>query len=374
MTPGLVAATCEGDPLGTGRETRRRQKLTELEEVPVSIVGGFDVHRNQITFDYLDTETGEVRTGKIRPATREAVRAFLEPFVGLDDVAFAVEGCTGWRFVVEELRRAGVDAHLAEPADTSTLRGKKKRAKTDRTDARLQRDLLSQGRLPESWIPPQHVLEVRTKGRLYVALMQERKAWQQRIQAQLFHQGVPAVKALLTEQGRAALAVADLSPAGRQVIDVGLAVIDDLSAQIAPLRAELAGIAARQPGCRALMSLYGIGQLLAPIVWSELGDPRRFSSSRHAVRHTGLDVTVWSSDTKRSRGHLARQGPPTLRWALVEAAHQAARVSSPDHDYYLNVRERHGGGIAALSVARKLARQSHHILTALGDDAWCAAA
>ena len=104
----------------------------------MAIVGGFDVHRAQITFDYLDTDTGEVATGQIRPATRAVLRNWLgERFAGREEVAFAVEGCTGWRFVVEEMLAAGVEAHLAEPADTATQRGRKKRAKTDRTDARL---------------------------------------------------------------------------------------------------------------------------------------------------------------------------------------------------------------------------------------------
>lgn len=87
--------------------------------------------RAQTTFDYLDTESGEVCTGQIRPATRDVLRAWLaERFGGRDDVALAVEGCTGWRFVVEEMVHAGVEAHLAEPADTATQRGRKKRAKT----------------------------------------------------------------------------------------------------------------------------------------------------------------------------------------------------------------------------------------------------
>lgn len=68
-----------------------------------------------------------------------------ERFAGREEVAFAVEGCTGWRFVVEEMLAAGVGPHLAEPADTATQRGRKKRAKTDRTDARLQRELLAGG-------------------------------------------------------------------------------------------------------------------------------------------------------------------------------------------------------------------------------------
>jgi hypothetical protein len=65
---------------------------------------------------------------------------------------FAVEGCTGWRFVVEELTALGAGVHLADPAVTAGLRGRKKRAKTDRADARLLRSLLWKGRLPESAI------------------------------------------------------------------------------------------------------------------------------------------------------------------------------------------------------------------------------
>ncbi|MCA1678407.1 MAG: transposase, partial [Actinobacteria bacterium] len=86
-----------------------------------------------------------------------------------------------------------------------------------------------------------------------------------------------------------------------------------------------------------------------------------------------IDITVWSSDGKRTRGHLARQGPPALRWALFEAAQSAAKKTSPDHAYYLEVRDRLGHNRACLSVVRKLARQTHHILRDLGDDAWAAA-
>ena len=74
-----------------------------------------------------------------------------------------MEGCTGWRYVVEEIAAAGFEAHLAEPADTQAARGKKHRAKTDRSDARLLRELLQSGELAESWIPPTAVLEWRER-------------------------------------------------------------------------------------------------------------------------------------------------------------------------------------------------------------------
>src|SRR5205814_8852958 len=110
------------------------------------IVGGLDIHRKQITFDYLDTDTGEVKRGQIAPADRAHVRGWLARFAGHDDAAFAVEGCAGWRYVAEELAAAGIAAHLGEPADTAALRGRKRHGKTDKTDARPLRSLPAEER------------------------------------------------------------------------------------------------------------------------------------------------------------------------------------------------------------------------------------
>ena len=336
----------------------------------MGIVGGFDIHRRQITVDYLDTDTGETIRGKIAPADRQQLRSWLGRFAGRSDVAFALEGCTGWRFVAEELARVGAEAHLAEPADTAKERGRKQRAKTDRSDARLQRELLGSGRLPESWIPPDHVLEVRARVRLYKDLADERRGWMQRIRATLFHQGVPALACHLVDaDGQAHLERAELSPAGRQSVEVALRQIEHLDTELSALRGDLVAFGRRQLGCRALQGHYGIGALLSVTIWEEIGDCRRFSSSSDAVRHSGLDVTVWASDSQRARGHLARQGPEILRWALYEAGMSAAKRTSPDHGYYLQVRDRLGPNRAALSVGRKLSRRCYHTLRELGDHA-----
>jgi len=104
----------------------------------------------------------------------------------------ALEATTGWRFVVEELRAVGARVHLAESAETSALRGKKKRPKTDRADARHLRELLMIGKLPECWIPPEHLLDLRARVRLRHTLIDDRGEWQQRIRAVLYHHGLPA--------------------------------------------------------------------------------------------------------------------------------------------------------------------------------------
>ena len=82
----------------------------------MTIVGGFDVHRKQLTFDYVDTETGEIRSGQIRPGTRKMLRSWLAQHCPNGDGEFALEGCTGWRYVAEELAGVGAVAHLADPA------------------------------------------------------------------------------------------------------------------------------------------------------------------------------------------------------------------------------------------------------------------
>lgn len=335
----------------------------------MGIVGGFDVHRSQITFDWIDQATGEQARGRIAPATRGELRSWLAALPSHEGL-FAVEGATGWRFVVEECQSAGFEVILAEPADTAALRGPKRRAKTDQADARMLRDLALTGRLPASWIPPAHVLEIRSRVRLYKTLSDQRRAWVQRIKAILFHQGVAPIPRLSSIAGQRALAAAELSPAGRASVDQASRMIAATDVELAALAKELSRFAKTQPGCRTLLGFFGIGPITAVAILAEMGDTRRFRRSRQAVRHTGLDITVFASDAKRAPGHLSRQGPELLRWALYEAATNACKRGSPDHDVYEQLKQREGHGRACLSIARLLAKRVHHALRDLGDVAW----
>jgi transposase len=154
----------------------------------MAIVMGLDQHRAQIAAEWIDTDSGELGRARISPALRGDVRGFLSRFAG-HRLEVALEATTGWRFVAEELRAVGADVHLPEPAETAARRGHKKRAKTDRADARHLRELLTIGRLPESWIAPDHLLDLRARVRLRHTLVDQRGEWQQRIQAVLYHHG-----------------------------------------------------------------------------------------------------------------------------------------------------------------------------------------
>ena len=175
-----------------------------------------------------------------------------------------------------------------------------------------------------------------------------------------------------TEQGLAKLraaAAAHLSPAGQLQVGTALDMLAAVEARTHAERKQLTQTAAHLTGAKVLAArLYGVGPFTALALTCWLGGAARFSASRKAVRFTGLDITVHSSDHKGPPGRLSGQGPPVLRWAVYEAGKTHARMSAPDHAYYAAVKDRKNSKRAALPEARKIVRQACHILTELGDD------
>lgn len=175
---------------------------------------------------------------------------------------------------------------------------------------------------------------------------------------------------MLSGEGREFLARLELPEAALERIAVALSIVDAIDCQLDPIERQLRQLARRQPGCRALMAHYGIGELTAPTILCELGDPRRLSNSRKAVRIAGLDVGVHRSDQRSRAGKLTRQGSPQLRWALYEVAQSACRPTSPDRADYLALKAR---GLthtrASITIARKFARRAFHTLRELGPQA-----
>ena len=229
-----------------------------------AIIAGLDVHLRQITFDCLDSMTGEVTRGRIA-ATSAAVEEWVAQFPGRD-VHAAMEACTGWLFVARALERAGAVAHLAETVETRALRGRNRRAKTDRQDALWLRELLAEGRLPESWIAPEHIRQWRSRLHLRKALIDERTQWLLRIRSTLYHHGLsPGAPGEISGPGRPRSS----SPASRcrsmreERVVIALRMIDMLDTQIHELERELRKIARHQAGCQALMTQFGVGELIA---------------------------------------------------------------------------------------------------------------
>jgi transposase len=116
----------------------------------------------------LDPGEGEIVEERFK-ASREALLAWAQKWDGELD-ALAVEATTGWRWVARELQARGIEVLLTDPGQASALQGNRKRAKTDRLDARWLVTLLAREMLPEAWLAPEEIQRLRDKTRLRKAL------------------------------------------------------------------------------------------------------------------------------------------------------------------------------------------------------------
>lgn len=330
------------------------------------LYAGIDIHKKVFQAVVLDPDSGELSESRFEPS-RDLLGAWASQWSGRL-VGVAIESTTGWRWVARELQAHGFEVHLIDPGRASALRGRRRRPKTDKLDARwlaliLARQLLSEC---EAWIPPAQIQLLRDQTRLRKSLVNSRTGWAQRLHALLTHEGWPCSRGrLLTRQGRRWVSALELDPAVRAQIDVMLTIIEALDEQVGRVESELRRFSRRDSRCLALQTIFGVGPIFSCHLLAEIGEASRFKRSRQVVRASGLDPAVIESADSKRRGRLAKQGSPHLRWVLVEAANQSLRRSSPDHVLYASTAARCGRGRARLTVARKIARRAYHLLSAV---------
>ena len=159
------------------------------------VYAAIDIHKRAFQAAVLDPAGGELVEERFT-ADRESLARWAEPWQGRL-AAVAIEATTGWRWVWRELAALGFEVRLVEPVQARGLLGRRRSAKTDRLDARWLVRLLAKEMLPESWIPPAEIQELRDRTRLRKALSEDRRRWGQRLHAFLLHEGWPCSKSNL---------------------------------------------------------------------------------------------------------------------------------------------------------------------------------
>jgi len=201
---------------------------------------------------------------------------------------------------------------------------------------------------------------------LRLHLVRHRTALKDRIHATLITSGHPVpVADLFGESGRELLARMDVPGPWRSSLATSLALVDELDERIRACTEELRALGADHPAIPLLMTVPGVGWVLASTITSEIGDMHRFASPKKLAGYTGLCPLVRQSGGRDGRGPLAKNGPKYLRWALIEAAIHAARH---DHSEERYERTRHrlgrqrGAKVARVDRARQLAVAIGHVL------------
>jgi transposase len=281
------------------------------------------------------------------------------------EVRGVIESMTGARFVHDRLEELGWDVLIADAAKVKGLAPLA--CKTDKIDARVLAVLSHRDLVPEIWLPDPRVRSEREQARFRMHLVKHRSMLKHRIHATLISFGHPCpVTDLFGVAGRELLDRLDVPQPWRGSVDASLRLIDDLDRQIDTINKQLRASGADHPSVPLLLTVPGIGWVLAFTIAAEIGDIGRFASPKKLCGSTGLCPRVYPSGDRDSRGPLTKQGPRYLRWAMLEATMHALRHSAYRERYQRNKRRlgrQRGAKVAQIDVARKLTEAIWHMLT-----------
>jgi transposase len=224
--------------------------------------------------------------------------------------------------------------------------------------------LLRADLLPEAWIAPAEVRQLRALLRHRISLVRLGTQLRNRIHAVAADHGYDRSASYWTGPGRGWLAELDLAAASREIITDCLAVIDALTVLTGRLDGELHQHARTDPRVKTLRTLPGVGEFTALVMVAEIGDISRFGSARQLASWAGLTPTVRGSDLKVRHGNISKQGSVWLRWVLNQAA-QTAKRSPEFAPAYSSIAKRRGKKIATIAIARKLLTRAWHLLSDL---------
>jgi transposase len=322
----------------------------------MSVYVGIDVHRKRSQVAVID-ESGEVLANRNVPNGVESILGVIGGLPPGTPAAF--EAAYGWGWLAGLLEDYGFAPHLVHPLRCKAIASA--RLKNDKVDAAILAQLLRADLLPEAWIAPPEVRQLRALLRHRIALVRLRTLLRNRIHAVVADYGLDRPGGYWTGPGRAWLASLDLPPVSRQVVEDDLALADAVQPVIDRLDWQVSQHARSDPRVKVLTQLPGVGPFTALVMLAEIGDVSRFRSARHLASWAGLTPTVHGSDRTLWHGHISKQGSAWLRWVLCEAA-QTAKRDPAFAPGYQAIAGRRGKKIATTAVARKLLTRAWHLL------------
>jgi transposase len=332
--------------LGVSKPTQKRQKETLVEHQQQYV--GIDLHRRRSVIVRV-TEAGEV-LGTVQIENDPVALAMAIAEAG-PNPEVALVSTYGWYWAADLLQAEGARVHLVHPLG---LHWDARRVKNDVKDATALANRLRQNDLPESWIAPPEVRELREIVRYRAKLSVLRTSAKAQIHAVMAKQGI------LPELGRM------FGPAGQVLLDqmpfegvyaLRVESLRDLleiyDRELAMVERKMRALFKDHAGYQAIQAICGVGPVMAAIFVAEIGDVDRFPTARHLCSWAGLTPKVKSSDEKTFRGHITKQGSGLVRWAAIEAV---ARYhgGAPIRPAFARIADRRGKMIARVAAARKL--------------------
>ena len=284
---------------------------------------GMDLHRRRSVLVRMGEDGRKLATARITnsPArlAAEIRRAGLHPKVVL-------EACYGWYWAADTLAAAGAEVHLAHPLGVKAF--SHRRVKNDELDARDLADLLRMGRLPEAWIAPAEIRELREITRYRGKLVQLRTSCKDQVHGVLAKLGIEVTCSdIFGAWGTRWLDELVLPQPYCWKVASLRQLTGWLSAEIAVLEQVTADLLAGHDAYRAVQELPGIGPVLGAVIVAEIGDITRFRHPARLCSWAGLTPRHYESDTTVIRGRITKQGSRVLRFSSALSVSGGTRVA-----------------------------------------------
>ncbi len=310
---------------------------------------GIDLHRRRSVVVILNPDGTKVSSRRIENSPMALAEAVAEAG---PEPEVVLEATWGWYWAADVLSEAGAGVHLAHPLGVKGFENR--RVKNDDKDATLLADLLRMGSLPESWIAPRSLRELRELVRYRHKLSQLRTGLKSQVHSVLGKEGVvPSLTTLWGPGGARFLDETVLGEAYEYRIESLRDLIGVYDREITELDQRIHARLRDDVGYRAVQQLSGVGRVFAGVFVAEIGDVSRFPNPKRLCSWVGLTPRHRESDDKVFRGSITKQGSALIRWAAVEAVVRW-RGGAPIRDSYLRIAERRGTNIARVAAARKL--------------------
>lgn len=316
---------------------------------------GIDLHRRRSVIVRLN-DAGEV-VGQVR-IHNDPVALSLAIAEAGPEPEVALEATYGWYWAADVLAACGARVHLAHPLGMKVF--EYQRVKNDRTDARNLADLLRVGRLPEGWIAPPAVRELRELVCYRAKLVALRSGLKAQVHSVLAKEGVAVPMAdLFGEAGVELLDGLRLPPASALRVSSLRTLIEVYDEEVFFLGRKIGARLEDHKGYRALQAIPGVGLVLGAVFVAEIGDVGRFPGPEKLCSWAGLTPRHRESDTVVRRGPVTKQGSRLVRWAAVEAVARL-RSGTKQYDDWQRVASRRGSKIGRVAEARKLLHLVHY--------------
>jgi transposase len=267
-----------------------------------------------------------------------------------------------WLNIYERLDDMHVATVLASPSKTKAIAWA--RIKSDRVDARILAHLLRADLIPESYVPPKEIREMRELIRHRASIVKVRTMVKNRAHAIVDKNGLKhGFSDLFGKGGTEWLRSIELPPMDRLMLDNHLAHLESLDGQIARVGDRITEKASVDEDVRLLLSLTGVDVFSALLIRSEIGDINRFPNYKKLVSWAGLAPSLHQSGSVEYHGAITKQGSKMLRWIMVEAARSASIHDPRLRSFYERVKGRRGDQKAVVAVANKMLKIIWFMLT-----------